>query len=442
LPKAKKQVIGRFSAGTLRGYRLRQNYINMPQFAVCHITKGSGNGSALGNHIDRIETKNLVGELKNNFNNADPNRRHLNKEFAQDKFKNLSLAKAVSLRILEGYDSRTKAGELKQIAKGAVKFVELNLSGSHERMKEIEADPKLLNAWVNENLNFAKERYGANNIVRFTLHLDETTPHIHCVFVPLTSDGRLTAKEIVGNNKALKNLQDDYAAAMKSFGLERGIEGSQAHHTGKTEYLSKQNLAIKEVDKLIVEKKAFNVSLGIDKDKTIENLKTALIQYKTALKMVETIKSDLTKSNLILKNENESFKNQVLKLTESLKEKEKELSEEKYRGNNNLRRMIKDPAFYEMINTKVFEIDEREKERKLLLERQKAESEKRIEKAVSYHLNNQYLGKIPNIKFRPEPLNKALQKELGFQLTPIEIEKVYKKTEEISKTQNKGYKMG
>ena len=67
-------------------------------------------------------------------------------------------------------------------------------------------------------------------------HLDEKTPHIHATIVPLTPDGRLSAKEIVGNNKKLAELQDRYATAMQSFGLERGERGSKVTHRTTQEY--------------------------------------------------------------------------------------------------------------------------------------------------------------------------------------------------------------
>ena len=37
---------------------------------------------------------------------------------------------------------------------------------------------------------FAAQRYGRENIIAATVHLDEATPHLHLDFVPLTSDGR------------------------------------------------------------------------------------------------------------------------------------------------------------------------------------------------------------------------------------------------------------
>ena len=44
--------------------------------------------------------------------------------------------------------------------------------------------------------------------------------HIHAVTVPLTSDGRLSAKEVLGGRKEMSERQDRYAAQMKSLDLK------------------------------------------------------------------------------------------------------------------------------------------------------------------------------------------------------------------------------
>ena len=46
--------------------------------------------------------------------------------------------------------------------------------------------------------------------VSAVVHMDEKTPHMHLCFVPLTEDGRLCAKEIIGNKKKLTWWQDEF----------------------------------------------------------------------------------------------------------------------------------------------------------------------------------------------------------------------------------------
>ena len=59
--------------------------------------------------------------------------------------------------------------------------------------------------------------------------MDEKTPHMHLSFVPLTEDGRLSAKEIVGNKKKLTQWQDEFWKHMvkKYPYLERGESASE-----------------------------------------------------------------------------------------------------------------------------------------------------------------------------------------------------------------------
>ena len=66
--------------------------------------------------------------------------------------------------------------------------------------------------------------------------MDEKTPHLHLCFVPLTKDNRLSAKEILGNKKAMIQWQDDFYACMSERWpeLERGtpaVETRRKHLT-------------------------------------------------------------------------------------------------------------------------------------------------------------------------------------------------------------------
>lgn len=41
--------------------------------------------------------------------------------------------------------------------------------------------------------------------------MDEKTPHLHMVFVPLTEDNRLCAKEIIGNRASLTKVAGQFS---------------------------------------------------------------------------------------------------------------------------------------------------------------------------------------------------------------------------------------
>lgn len=87
-----------------------------------------------------------------------------------------------------------------------------------------------------DGYDFFCDRYGKENIISATVHLDEKTPHMHINFVPVTADGRLSAKELFNRN-SLRELQDSFHERVSScYGLERGERGSKAKHLDVIEF--------------------------------------------------------------------------------------------------------------------------------------------------------------------------------------------------------------
>ena len=84
-------------------------------------------------------------------------------------------------------------------------------------------------AFFTEALRFFEKQQAKETILSAVVHMDEKTPHMHLSFVPLTADGRLSAKEIVGNKKKLTWWQDKFWEHMvqKYPDLERGESASQ-----------------------------------------------------------------------------------------------------------------------------------------------------------------------------------------------------------------------
>ena len=88
--------------------------------------------------------------------------------------------------------------------------------------------------WAERAYAWLKEQFG-KNLVSAHVHTDESTPHIHAVVVPLTSDERLSAKEVFSKTE-LKKMQTSYAEKMKDIGIKRGVENSRATHTRIRDY--------------------------------------------------------------------------------------------------------------------------------------------------------------------------------------------------------------
>ena len=156
--------------------------------------------------------------------NIDRDQKHLNRCFMGD-----GLAERI-------------AGKLPtKIRKDAVVSVELLLTSGPEFFDEIEPDREKLAknktflAWLAKSLEWAKKEFGGN-LVDATLHMDESTPHIHLLTVPITKDGRLCAKEVMARTE-MQRRQTGYAEVMKPFGLKRGEPATETkrRHIGLKE---------------------------------------------------------------------------------------------------------------------------------------------------------------------------------------------------------------
>ena len=279
-------------------------------YAVYHTEKGKISSGGIGKHIDREQG------AEHTYGHSDPAKRNLNQSFIITEHCRKPLHQAISDRISEGYSAKNKAGELKQIRKDAVKYSTHILTGSHEDMKRIEANPEELKKWVQANLKFASEEFGKENIVRFVLHRDEKTPHLHVVTVNLTKDGRLSAKEILGNPKAMQERQDRYAEQMKSFGLERGLKNTGIEHEDAKTYYARMKESLDETkqDKIEVKKGVFSVDFGRTNEKTIERLSSENKALKTAKKAKELELSKLKKQE----KESAEYKGKLLQANKNL----------------------------------------------------------------------------------------------------------------------------
>ncbi len=153
--------------------------------------------------------------------NADTERKPLNQEYintAERNYWELATERIQEAGAKVRYDS--------------VRGVEVLLTASPEAFqRQADGSPNDWHGsqWAEANIAFLKGKFGEQNVVSCTLHQDELTPHFHAVVVPLTEDGRLSAKDVF-NPKTLRALQTEYAEAMKPFGMERGVEHSRTKH--------------------------------------------------------------------------------------------------------------------------------------------------------------------------------------------------------------------
>ena len=225
-------------------------------FVVLHMEKVHGSDSGTTAHIERS----IIPK------NADPTRTHLNRRLIEypDRVKDRSAA--IQRRLEE-------AGLTRKVGSNQVRAIRINVSATHEDMERIQREGRL-NEWCADNLRYFADTFGKENIVAAHLHMDEKTPHMHVTLVPIVKGERkrrkreeqakkryrkkpadsvrLCADDIMSRLK-LKSYQDSYAAAMAKYGLQRGIDGSEARHVSTQQYYRDIKRQTKELKAEVVE---------------------------------------------------------------------------------------------------------------------------------------------------------------------------------------------
>lgn len=263
-------------------------------YVVLHLDKSPGNESAMTDHIER----NVIAP------NVDETRTHLNKELIEFPEGVTNRTEAIKHRI-------ENAGLSRKVGKNQVQVIRVLLSGSTDEMLKIQADGKL-DKWCEDSIAWLQKEYGKENVVAATLHLDEDVPHIHASVVPIvqgerrqkkskkeseppkkqykkkkTNRPRLCCDDVMTRDK-LKKYQDTYAEAMAKYGLERGIEGSEARHITTSEHYRNQkvesnNLQLNIVD-LLQQKEAEQKALEqIKSQKNTEKLKNTAVDVGSTI---------------------------------------------------------------------------------------------------------------------------------------------------------------
>lgn len=155
------------------------------------------------------------------------------------------------------------------------KDIENFINENKTTTRAIRKDAVLVNEWIItsdrkffENLSdedtkeffiiakeYFAENFGEENIRYATVHLDESTPHLHMGIVPFDKDKKLSAKRIF-NREALRNVQEDLPKLLqeKGFDIERGLEGSDRKNLTVPEF-KKLKEAEKEIERAIDRKK-------------------------------------------------------------------------------------------------------------------------------------------------------------------------------------------
>lgn len=189
-----------------------------------------------------------------------------------------------------------------------------------------------LNQWGKDNLEWVAKEMGKENILNASIHLDETTPHMHILVVPRYND-KLNCRHYLGGTKyKMRELQDNYFDRVGiNYDLQRGQDKVKTNTYHDKHDLSKINKKIQEKEKILenIEKKIdffekdrinnFNLSFEPPKTKkSLLNSNNLIVEEKNFNSFLDNLQE--MRQNLI------RYSNNVFK---TLQEKEKEIEKEK-----------------------------------------------------------------------------------------------------------------
>lgn len=164
-------------------------------------------------------------------------------------------------------------------------------------------------------LKFHENHFG--HIISAVVHYDETTPHLHVISVPLTKDGRLSARDVIGNKAKMSKTQDAFFEQVgRGYGLGRGI-----HMDGqeKKQHISAQEHELREIKQEIAREKEHLEAI----EHSEETARTRAQEYRrTAAKLQKEVEQ--------LQEERQAQHKSLLQLTEAANNKQKEVKHLNY----------------------------------------------------------------------------------------------------------------
>lgn len=151
--------------------------------------KGSANTRGLQKHNQRENE---------NYNNKDINHEETYRNYDLINAQNIDYQQVIDETIDANYAGNRK------IRSDAIRHVDGLITSDKEFFEDM--DDSEIKSFFKDSLEFLENEYGKENMLYATVHLDERVPHMHFGFVPLTDDGRLSAKEQLGIKKAYRQL--------------------------------------------------------------------------------------------------------------------------------------------------------------------------------------------------------------------------------------------
>lgn len=275
--------------------------------------------------MEKVKSNSVIGRDKHNnrknehYSNKeiDPTKTHLNYD--------LLACRSYSEKIKDNIKKYYK-GE-KAIRSDANVGVEVIFTSDDKFFDEL--SPADQRKFFEKSLEFLKEFAGEKNIVGATVHMDESTPHMHTLFTPIDEQGRLRYRSFIDKKFDLIKFQDMYYDFIsKDFPqLQRGESAFKT----KRKHLSTEDLKLKTANEKLEKEIGSKKSKLETKNKEFQALELEYSRlekdFKNKITDVNELKNKSTEVLQMFQEVNNAIKSLELEVTEK-KEKEKKLIQE------------------------------------------------------------------------------------------------------------------
>lgn len=194
---------------------------------------------------------------------------------------------AINRRLADAIDIKTNTYKTtgKKVRSDAIQCRGLIFQIDPEFYKANKDNSEVILKSFNDMLQLAKKRYSAKNIISASVHLDETSPHMHVLFVPVTNDNRLSQKDFIDKKKlqvAHKEMREELRSKGYDIDLERRTP-QNAKRLSEKDYKALKDSAkrIRELDNIENNLKERKKQLD-DKEIQFDSLKSEFERFRAS----------------------------------------------------------------------------------------------------------------------------------------------------------------
>lgn len=297
------------------------NYLSYHAGTEGKMTKGNVQG--LENHTFR-----KTNDVYKNHGNEKIHREmtKYNIDYLKD---NKSLADQIEEQIEMRFKGKRGMNKKSVVAREII----IQPSGNHFDGLDINQKLEIMERFTNDSLGWMSNEFGEDNILGYSVHMDEVNPHVHIPVIPMTEDGRVSQKDFFKGPGHLRMQHKGYREHMNSLGWDFENENKNEDSKGvkmdvykaNAKAIEKARAELTEAVRMLKNEDELKVAALTEVVADFKNDGDAMDVVKRSVR--EEVKNNIEKEEMPhLRNE---LKNELSVLQEQVYDKDYELEKKK-----------------------------------------------------------------------------------------------------------------